>query len=57
MVVLTNEAGHELWVQEDMDMLLLDDGSGMNIWLDGGADDGEILNEIWAWARQEAGEE
>lgn len=57
VVVLTNEAGHELWIQEDMDMLLLDDGSGMNIWLDGGADDGEILNEIWAWARQEAGEE
>lgn len=54
VVVITNAAGHQLWVQEDMDTLLLDDGSGACLWLDGGAEDGEILQEIWLWAAAES---
>lgn len=57
VVVITNAAGHELWIQEDMDTLLLDDGSGACLWLGGAAQDGEILNEIWRWAEAEAAAE
>jgi len=50
-IVLTNADGLELWIQSDMDDLLVDDGSGACLWFESEARDGEILDALLPWAK------
>lgn len=53
-IILTNAEGLELWAQSDMEDLLVDDGTGLNLWLQCGARDGELLQALWSWAKAQA---
>lgn len=50
-IILTNADGLELWIQSDMDDLLVDDGSGKCLWLQSQARDGELLDALLPWAK------